>query len=198
MTTLPTQDQVDASAEPHIERLRRRDPEIGRLLHTATKVPDLPRSHEWKAVRLETLRDKLAKLVAAESCCRSGCSHCCNMATAISTREAQKISTFIKQPYVDLPFTIPNREWQVEKYMGVPCPFLKGNLCSIYEVRPSSCRTNFNLSEYPEICEITDAPSMAIPNLDMRSLCFSEAVAAFDRGDTLADIREFFPEVTLP
>lgn len=27
MTTLPTQDQVDASTEPHIERLRRHDSE---------------------------------------------------------------------------------------------------------------------------------------------------------------------------
>lgn len=190
---LPTQEQVDASAQSHIDRLMKYQREIEGALRDAAKVPGLPRSTEWKAARLAALRDKLVGIVAKESCCREGCSACCHMATAISTSEAKVISKHTGLPFNDVEFDLPDRSEQVKKYMGVPCPFLKDNRCSIYEVRPSACRANFNISDYPEICSITEAPGRTVPNLNMQALWYAEAAVALEKYDTVADIREFFP-----
>lgn len=44
---------------------------------------------------------------------------------------------------------VQERLWMKEK---IPCPFLERGRCSIYEVRPSGCRLQYNFTDDPATC----------------------------------------------
>lgn len=70
------------------------------------------------------------------------CANCCKtMSPQVKPADVKRISAFLE---------IPEKEF-VEKYLktgdeneylmnALPCPFLKDDKCSIYEVRPKDCR----------------------------------------------------------
>lgn len=90
--------------------------------------------------------------------CKKGCSACCKQTVAISVLEAlsilepivsdnYRLDRFLKGRYevikkqakLCLSGKITGAEWFAQ---SIPCAFLKDDLCSIYERRPSVCRTH--------------------------------------------------------
>lgn len=151
-----------------------------------------------KFVWLRKLGDALGKAMDGVAPCRDGCSHCCNMATLISTVEAQTIAKATGAKLADPGAGILSRvDVEVERaqYNGVPCTFLKAGRCSIYEHRPWGCRVHYVMDKDNLLCKI-------IPGVQIESPMFnSEAFNALfilahpdPENIKMADIREFFPE----
>lgn len=152
--------------------------------------------------RTKLLHDALTPLlqeVGQLAACRKGCTHCCHIAVAINQGEAALIGrkTGIK-PAKPANRILEQREQFADAIpLGYehPCPFLKDNQCSIYEVRPLACRVHFNMDIDAELCRLdlgnNPLPLYRTTELDMLGL---QAV----RGGNplrvvIADIREFFP-----
>lgn len=149
-----------------------------------------------KLNRIRELTDKVGDAMAPHVICKKGCSHCCNMAVSLSSIEAEQIGRAIGKP----PAKIENRNGEmdedfqkalVSKYMNVPCPFLKEGACSIYEHRPVSCRTFFNLSDDVSLCDLTKGPQQ-VPGLDFRAVWYAYSLSLF--RFPFGDIREFWPQ----
>jgi len=72
------------------------------------------------------------------------CGECCRHNTPIcmSASEAKTIAHFLRIPYKKFKkkYKLTPRGDGTFDMLGKPCPFLKGNSCSIYEVRPLVCR----------------------------------------------------------
>lgn len=152
--------------------------------------------NEVKNARLLSIINRLSEILEPITACESGCSHCCNMAVGITKWEAEQITAHTGVKYerpklVDMtidPATA--HDDYVGQYMNVVCPFLENNLCSIYEARPFSCRTNFNISSFPKLCDLSTESS--VPNFDLTILW---RIAAWINMEPpiFGDIREFFP-----
>lgn len=199
--TLPpgvTPELVEMSIQRSLDNLNPEVDALALLLHKANSLVQSTAPAVTRIYQLYDIRDSIAEKIAAVSACRVGCSHCCKMAVGISGRDAAAISKHIgikahPVPRIDLR---ASQQAMVEKYMGTVCPFLKKNKCSIYEVRPSACRSHFNLSAYPELCNVIDYPGNEVPNLDWRVVWNAEAaleVQADGADCSFGDIREFFP-----
>jgi len=195
-TELPTFEEVELSLEESMATLNHR---VGELTTLLFKEVDLTVSMEaslsTKYQRLVSIAKSVSDIIAPVSACSRGCSHCCKMAVTISSHEADLITKATGIPHVKakgLSLEV-TQEQTVAKYSGVPCPFLKEDVCGIYEHRPLPCRTHFNISKYPALCDIENNPGQDVPNFDLRSVWYADAaismeVAYFD------DIREFFPD----
>lgn len=94
--------------------------------------------------------------------CVRGCHHCCYLATTITIPEALLIlDTLSRDPYrwrwfeqklpdlMELAEKLENRETTRESWFDqkIPCVFLRDGECSIYEVRPTVCRTHISTDD---------------------------------------------------
>lgn len=188
---------VEASVEKNFEKVTERQEELHDLFARIPPLMENSDTPESNLIRLHEIRDGVIEIAASVSACRDGCSQCCYQAVAVTSAEAAKIGKHLGIDPVDAPMML-DRDNSVSKYMAVPCPFLKKKRCSIYEVRPSACRTHFNVSRFPEVCDVVNFPNREVPTLDMRMLWMAEGVLALQADYTLADIREFFPEGASP
>lgn len=155
-----------------------------------------------KLFALRQVVDELCTTVTPHSACRHGCSHCCNMAVAVSEPEARSIADHLHKGFVR-----HKGEYDADgdrlKYTGKPCPFLlpendrhrlyPGN-CLIYEVRPLACRGYFNLSDTPEICDIVNSPGQDVPSIDNTVFGVAQVLSF---GTEYQDIRDWFPREKL-
>lgn len=197
MTQIPgvTQEMVDASVGSALDKLVPYEKELGTLMRTELAQllqSDMP--GDAMDVRFLAIVKRLGEIVGPVTACKKGCSHCCKMAVSISSKEAEKIGMFLGiNPYpAKTDIETLDREKLVDQYCGTVCPFLKKNVCTIYEVRPYACRTHFNLSAYPEVCNVIDYPGNAVPNIDF-TMIWRAQVAIYGLEVEYADIREFFP-----
>ena len=196
---LPTEAQLEAAANRRMNKFN--DTPLARKLTLMKRR---------LATHLETGKPASPKLIAsatllfeqageAVSCCKKGCSYCCNIATSISLDEAKKIANHLKvglAPEVNaVHFKDLKRgfaESQRDKYTGKPCPLLgKDGLCTVYSVRPSACRLNVNISDWPQLCD-TSTGLHTIPYADNRIFW---AVKQRSETSPQADIREFFSHI---
>lgn len=90
--------------------------------------------------------------------CKKGCNFCCHQNTDASMDEAALIVDYCREKGIAI-----NRN-ALRNRLGVPflelplsrfsaCVFLKEGECSIYPVRPLSCRTYFAISD-PSLCDM--------------------------------------------
>ena len=84
--------------------------------------------------------------------CRSGCAHCCHQRVGVTVPEALAILSHLNE--TRSPKALADVRHKVERVYArtrglnreqrnspeYPCPFLESSRCSIYEVRPLSCR----------------------------------------------------------
>lgn len=187
-----TKEMVDESATESMNSFSRDEWQELKCLVAVAPI-EVVESNQDRATKhkvLLSIAAKISNIITPRTPCQKGCSHCCHMATAVSMYEAEIIGKHTGLN-VYTPPPMESREDLVDKYTGVVCPFLKDNVCSIYEVRPISCRTHFNVSKYSEVCDIINHPGCDTPNIDLRPFWFASALVA-GMDDPMGDIREFF------
>lgn len=99
--------------------------------------------------------------------CGKGCSFCCYLLVDVNKHEASLIKEWSEYNGVNIDWKKAERlsgETQ-ESWKNLPvaekrCQFLtKGGECSIYDVRPASCRKHMVITE-PELCDTTKPGNM--------------------------------------
>lgn len=189
---LPTEDEVDASVAVNFKKLQdAHGDELTHMLNGGLRSIVLSkRPFVKKHQQVRGIIDRASAMVSPISACKRGCSKCCNMAVTISSYEAKLVGDAIGVE----PQIVPMRtEGMVEEYLNVPCTFLINNECSIYEHRPSPCRTHFNISNYPQLCDTVNYNGTTVPKVNFQAVEFSLAAINFKKGNVFNDIRSFFP-----
>lgn len=117
--------------------------------------------------------------------CKKGCSHCCYIPVSISELEAELIEKTLK---------IKRKKFSVhDKTQDIPCPFLKNNSCSIYDVRPFVCRRHVVLTKSSYWCELERCNRVKMPLLNFTEIQKSfEHLISKSGKDKIFDIRELF------
>jgi Fe-S-cluster containining protein len=122
------------------------------------------------------------------SACKSGCSHCCHIPVKLTQAEAVELGKAIKKkPEKSTGITF---EFDDSKFSGQPCTFLVNSKCSIYEDRPSVCRTHMNMDKDELLCKNVPGMSVPVPYLDVRPITISRVITG--GKNPVADIREWF------
>lgn len=162
-------------------------------LSKAAKLKELYKIQDERSRKtIESMENKGIKIE-----CRKGCNHCCHYRVLITEQEAALISEYsgAKQKK-------PKRARDIFSTPD-PCPFLKKGACSIYPVRPLSCRGFFVFrptKDYPACPDIdvfayANSPLAGIqPDLEV-SIGLVSLAGDIDINDIkkpFADIRDFF------
>ncbi|MDP2267298.1 MAG: YkgJ family cysteine cluster protein [Thiobacillus sp.] len=86
--------------------------------------------------------------------CKAGCSYCCSakveatapevfrIARAVLRLPTEEVAEWVQTLRQHVQITDGQSEWHNRK----PCPFLVNHLCSVYEIRPSTCRKAHSLN----------------------------------------------------
>jgi Fe-S-cluster containining protein len=195
--SLPSPEIVERSIHMNLRGIADCQEELETLIvDEAESVLTMEAELTVKHQRLMVVVKRAGELVAPIAACKRGCDHCCKMAVTISSHEAAMIGKAIGVEPVKAP-TRDDQFGMVNEYMNVPCPFLKKKECSIYENRPLPCRTHFNISSFPDLCDTVNYPGSDVPNVDLRSLTFVDSAISYETC-TLNDIRAYFPEGANP
>lgn len=149
-------------------------------------------SSRSKLRKIYNLLKELGEVAKPYVACSKGCSSCCKMNVMVSEVEAHYIEmeTGIKPVRV-----VETRTYPLNKFVGIPCPFLNNDSCSIYDARPFVCRKHISFDTSPYWCDPTKLLDVEFPMIG-----FSGAegalmdVAGLTSGGIFADIRDFFPQ----
>lgn len=166
-------------------RLKAHHQQMNMLTNRAMKEPN----RQQKIIWLWRLTQPLKTVMKDVAACREGCAHCCYTPVLISHVEAEVISKLTGHPMVSpSEYTIePNMS-----YLGVPCPFLKDDRCSIYSSRPFACRVHYNMDRDNAQCVLGSAPKI-VRYFDRRSFDMVYVTALSTDDMRYADVRDFFP-----
>lgn len=107
-----------------------------------------------RRVRFFALADRYNAALKPVALCKAGCSHCCTMTTMLYRHEAVAIAKFSGRKMHELemrPYDVAHLIGT--RYFGTPCPFLKNNRCSVYDVRPLVCRLHHSLNDDIAACD---------------------------------------------
>ncbi len=121
--------------------------------------------------------------------CKNGCAHCCYQPVLVTPSEA-KIIEESGAARINWDTELGNRP--NKEYVGQPCPFLKDNKCSIYQVRPFSCRVHYSLDKDSMLCEVHPGENIQAPYLDNRPLYDAYFASVGVEITRTADIRDWF------
>lgn len=171
-------------ARPHTARMESLGAQAIRANNPAAKV---------RALR--EMLDPVAVAAQGVAACRKGCGSCCHIAVQISVVEAEVIGKEIGiKPTAPAQYTAPgDQQTSASKYYGTRCPFLVNDQCSIYAVRPLSCRTLFNLDADALLCTIVPGDPPTVPYLNHMQFTNIIARALLESANRFADLRDFFP-----
>lgn len=169
-------------------------PFIFSLIDEAKALADSPMlGANEKRLAVLAVADKFSGFINTQTECRTGCSHCCYQAVAVSKFEAQLIANHINEPPQrcnDDPSHYLFGNAGQEKYAGVPCSFLKAGRCSIYPVRPMACKLHHSLNPTSDHCKVGEYDGLITAfNVFAIHLAFFNAKPF----EGVADIREYFP-----
>jgi len=186
-------DQAKAAGMAHFKEMRALNPWMDSRLvsEDLNKICNANASIKSKLTKMAAYADRIAAAIAPHAACKSGCSHCCNIAVTISGAEAEMIGAKIgRKPATVLQWTSSQDE-QVKKYHNVPCTFLVAGKCSIYDARPIACRLQFNLDDDEFLCKLETKPvDDCIPMVDLRH--YWKNLSKLTGSTVITDIREFF------
>ncbi len=178
------------TAQAHVaafnERFTKRFARISAVFH------ELQRRRHKKLDALKKLRaagEEFSAGALPHSACRAKCQHCCHIPVAISVSEARLMGKALGL----VPHEVARSDWLSRKPYGYehPCPFLTPQGCGIYEERPLACRVHLNMDKDDLLCRLLPGRTVPVPLANATS--FYMLYAKVTEGDTLADIREYFP-----
>lgn len=89
--------------------------------------------------------------------CKAGCTACCFIDVDVSGDEAAVIINYCRENGIEIDREYLTKQAAVgrKSYSHVSrCVFLKGNLCSIYPVRPIACRKHWVKTD-PALCDFS-------------------------------------------
>ncbi|MBD5802360.1 Flagellin N-methylase [Azoarcus sp. Aa7] len=154
-------------------------------------------SYEGKKLKFIRLADRFHKAVAPHTACRSRCSACCHLPTMLYACEASALANASGRTMATLPPREPSLSLAAAKqYFGKPCPFLKQDRCSVYEVRPVICRLHHSLNAGPEACNTSLPPEqrrVASYDVDLVEGPYHAFVREEAPLEPWGCIHEFFP-----
>lgn len=174
------------------------------LIEAAHRLATSRYSFEEKADRMLTFAERISEAVTPHTACSKGCNHCCYMAVAVSSFEADLIGRYLGRNKVEAAavplekYSDPSaRENSVEHFTGVPCTLLGADgKCSVYPVRPIACRTHHNLGPDETNCVIVTDKSEGLPttpSINLDAFLVSHAMVFYEGNQSFADVREWFP-----
>lgn len=151
--------------------------------------------------KITDVMDEVAKVREPHVVCKAGCSACCHMQVEMTDVEAERIS---RATGTRSQMLAPGRHTTPVEKLGrkdTPCPFLKNNQCSIYDVRPVMCRDMAITGPDALACSFEnmalfrekDPRAILVPQTKMNPALAAWASIVQARRSTLADIRQFFP-----
>lgn len=165
--------------------------------------------------RLDTLMLRETREATDKLACGKGCSYCCYYKVEVRAVEILKIAQYVKAKFSPekIQVIINNASANVEEAKTLTyeqhlatnqkCPFLEENCCSIYEVRPSKCRS-FHATDVDLCKQSYDEPQKVdIPNGYIQSLRssannatygFEEAVKYYGYDSRLYDMNSALVE----
>jgi len=154
-------------------------------------IATAPGSGRTKLRRIYGLMDKISVVRREFVACAKGCADCCKMNVTISKLEARSISEITGRPFADVADSVQH---PTDAFVGVSCPYLVNDVCSIYENRPLACRrhASFHSSSAwckPEMLETEKVPLLQFGGIDQAFIELSTE----KRKLVLADVRDFFP-----
>jgi Fe-S-cluster containining protein len=183
-----------AGAERRLAAINKKMQALG-INKTAQALQQAPRARKF--IWLRRVTGALGAAAAGIAPCKAGCSHCCHMATLISTVEAEAIAQA-----TGLPLTMPPDEEFMRgdasaeraQYEGKPCSMLKAGKCSIYAERPFACRVHYSLDRDNLLCRIVPGTQIRTPSINPDRFHLLYLLAHGDPMSVrMADIRAFFP-----
>jgi Fe-S-cluster containining protein len=156
--------------------------------------------------------------------CRAGCGACCRNLVAISPVEARRIAGVVAEMTEPRRATVMTRfadakerleqgglyeplcvadQWTPEEYaarvdayfaLGIPCPFLEHDSCSIYDERPLTCR-EYLVTSPPALC--ANLNSVGVDRVQLPLYLFN-AVARWQAPQQGHFLEQWVPLVLAP
>lgn len=177
---------------------------LNALIVEAQRLATSRHTFEEKADGMVSFAERISNMITPHTACRKGCNHCCYMAVAVSSFEADMIGRYLgrnKEEAAAVPldkYANPNaRNKSVEDFTGVPCTLLgTDGKCTVYPVRPIACRTHHNLGPDETNCVIVTDKSQGLPttpSINLDAFLVSHAMVFFEGNQSFADVREWFP-----
>jgi Fe-S-cluster containining protein len=129
-----TLDKFLSEIEKEARKRVRPYPEMDEDFKKALESSFLKEMNIYEAAIIAEIQDKLC----------DKCGECCRRCTPITLlrEDVRRIASYFGHSYKDMKKKlklIPNNDGTFAM-PAKPCPFLKGNLCSIYQIRPFVCR----------------------------------------------------------
>jgi len=134
----------------------------------------------------------LARAPERPPACRAGCAHCCHQAVGVTPPEVFAIyeHLLVTRTPRDLDSVLARVRAADDRTRGMsaaertsadfPCPFLNGERCSVYEVRPLSCRGTNSLDAAACERNLRDPEARAAFVAGRASVpCYIEPIRAF-------------------
>lgn len=154
-------------------------------------VAKAPGSKRAKLKRIYLAMDQISKVREPFVACGKGCADCCRMNISISKLEARTISDATGRPFVELLGSVAHPD---EEFVGVPCPFLADEACSIYEHRPLACRRHASFHSSAAWCKPDVLLEKTVPLVGFGGIDRAFVETSVDKRQlVLADMRDFFP-----
>ena len=191
-----TPEQTRAYAEPNLDKFFNTvSPELkARVVSLPQRIANMNARPVIKLVEVLNTADKIFDHAGKFAACARGCGHCCHVSVPISAFEAQYMGDKLGiKPQV---VTQSKRPKLQDFGSHTPCPFLANGECSIYEVRPLTCRMhmNFDVDNYWCLHENWQRPEAEIPRPTIEPLeqAYHQLMSS-TKQEIVADIRDFFP-----
>jgi len=124
------------------------------------------------------------------SACKKGCSHCCYGPVPLHEAEARAVARSLGVSTRAI-HEVERLERDSSIDASQPCVFNKLGVCAIYESRPLSCRTKFNLDRDDLLCRHAPESHNPVP-FASTSLLKTAQSSFFKDSGLVADIRHWF------